>query len=146
MNADEKTAEKAQNTNFSPNCICRASPAVRILPVVGVPKPVLGAPRFTWFSELKSSQRNCRYFVSVKRKFFMRLVSSVAALGPGSSPTPDVPNTNRAGLANALGLNHRSALGLDTCGSPTISGRAFTPLPSVAPGTEKVSGAPETKL
>ena len=44
--------------NFSANCICRAVPAPKILPVVASPMFVTGLLRLTWLRALNISQRN----------------------------------------------------------------------------------------
>jgi hypothetical protein len=54
-----------QKINFIPNCMDRAGPALKILPVGTIPIVVFGLPRLTWLGMLNISQRNCRYLLSV---------------------------------------------------------------------------------
>ena len=64
---------------------------------------------------------------------------------PNPDPGEELPNLYIGGRAKASGLNQSLGLGFARRGSPTMSGLAFVPLPSVAPGTCGVSGAPAVK-
>ena len=71
----------------------------------------------------------------------------MCAAGPSTTPIGESPYSSAAGAAKAAVLNHCAADGLDTLTDRRRgSARVPQPLPSVAPGTLMLSGAPETKL
>src|SRR6202007_1936434 len=95
---------------------------------------------------LKSSVRNCKFFVSVKRKFFSAEKSHCCTPGPVTMLRPALPNCPICAVAssrsNAPGLNQHCAV--PVCapllahvpldGSPTKFGRSL--------GNPEISGAP----
>src|SRR5713226_9420453 len=99
-----------------PSCICRAPPALKILPVSAMPNVVFGELRFTWLGALNISQRNCTYFDSVTWKFFINPRSSEWLPGASMKPIGELPNRYRPGAANAVGSNHKAAEGLEIPG------------------------------
>ena len=63
-----------------------------------------GLAKFAELKMLKTSVRNSKFIVSVKRNFFEKVISNCRKLGPDNSLREILPKVPAAGVANAAGL------------------------------------------
>src|SRR6516165_8035834 len=97
-----------------------------IWPAPDTSTTLLGKPGLGWFRALKFSQRNSTVFPSIIVNDLASARLSNASRGPRKEFRCTYPSRYRScGGVKAVGLNHRFALGFETCGSPISSGRTL---------------------
>src|SRR5258706_13845757 len=105
-----------------------------------------GKPKFGWFNELNSSQRNWSADCSRIAKFLNSAKSRFSRPGPINRLRPAFPFTKEGASANAETSNQRLMLRSLRLPLPMRLGRLRHPHPARSPAPPPLKGEPDCKV